>query len=31
MTEEIEKRVNKEYKELKEKAVKGARNDSVRD
>jgi hypothetical protein len=31
MIEGIEKRVHKEYKDLKEKAVKGARDDSVRD
>jgi pyruvate ferredoxin oxidoreductase beta subunit len=31
MIEEIEKRVRKEYKELKERAAKGARDDSVRD
>jgi pyruvate ferredoxin oxidoreductase beta subunit len=31
MIGEIEQRVHKEYKELKEKAAKGARDDSVRD
>jgi pyruvate ferredoxin oxidoreductase beta subunit len=31
MIEEIEKRVHKEYQELREKAAKGARDDSVRD